>query len=528
MGVAAMKHMASNFAKLDKFERVDFRRWQKKIHFLLSNMSVVYVLTTPIHEDGENATMDQIRKRAKWENDDYVCRGLILSGISDHLFDIYQNVESSKELWDTLEAKYMAEDASSKKLTQHKMNMDEAIQVSFIIDKLHSSWKDCKHNLKHKKEELTFVELGSHLRIEESFRVQDNDKPKSNNVVGPSVFNMVEHNNSSGYNDNKGKRKHHDNTMANPNKKVKPTCWKCGKTGHIKRDFKGVNIGNKANGSGTKGSLDGSNNSMKDDDVAWWVDLRETMHVCKDRCWFKTYESLNDRSILHMGNESTTLVHGRGCADLRFSYRKIVSLFNVLHGCCKTPDPKLKTLDERGIECIFVRYVKHSKAFRFYVIGPNESVLINSIIKSRDAIFEENRFSLVPRPSLRISNGTEYIGGSVVPKRSLKRTTQSSIRRIQNASYAVSKKIYSKNILEDDKRGPYSKETPILCINLNGYGETDNPSTTMEEYVLFETEKALRNCKVYNLETAKYGMVNWYLDEVDIDILRFLSQNSQL
>ncbi|GJR90401.1 zinc finger, CCHC-type containing protein, partial [Tanacetum coccineum] len=80
------------------------------------SMSVVYVLTTPMPKDGgDDATMEQIRKRAKWDNDDYVCRGLILNGKSDSLFDIYQNVESSKELWDSLEAKYMAEDASSKK-----------------------------------------------------------------------------------------------------------------------------------------------------------------------------------------------------------------------------------------------------------------------------------------------------------------------------------------------------------------------------------------------------------------------------
>ncbi|GKF11471.1 hypothetical protein Tco_0049397, partial [Tanacetum coccineum] len=50
---------------LDMFEEVDFRRWQKKIHFLLSSMSVVYVLTTPIPEDGgDDATMKQLRKRA--------------------------------------------------------------------------------------------------------------------------------------------------------------------------------------------------------------------------------------------------------------------------------------------------------------------------------------------------------------------------------------------------------------------------------------------------------------------------------
>ncbi|GKG11815.1 hypothetical protein Tco_0346052, partial [Tanacetum coccineum] len=96
---ARMKHMAVDFAKLDKFEGVDFKRWQKKMHFLLSDISVVYVLTTPMPEDrGDNPTVKQVRKMAKWDNDDYVCRGLILNSMSDSLFDIYQNVESSKEL----------------------------------------------------------------------------------------------------------------------------------------------------------------------------------------------------------------------------------------------------------------------------------------------------------------------------------------------------------------------------------------------------------------------------------------------
>ncbi|GKA94609.1 zinc finger, CCHC-type containing protein [Tanacetum coccineum] len=66
----------------------------------------------------------------------------------------------------------------------------------------------------------------------------------------------------------------------------------------------------------------------------------------------------------------------------------------------RLPDLKLKTLGERDIEFIFVGYVEHSKAFRFYVTEPNESISINSIIESKDAIFDENRFSSVPRPRI--------------------------------------------------------------------------------------------------------------------------------
>ncbi|GJT03258.1 zinc finger, CCHC-type containing protein [Tanacetum coccineum] len=40
----------------------------------------------------------------------------------------------------------------------------------------------------------------------------------------------------------------------------------------------------------------------------------------------------------------------------------------------------------------------------FYVIEPNESVSINSIIESIDAIFDENRFSSIPRPKDIIPN----------------------------------------------------------------------------------------------------------------------------
>nr|GEW91706.1 zinc finger, CCHC-type [Tanacetum cinerariifolium] len=65
-----------------------------------------------------------------------------------------------------------------------------------------------------------------------------------------------------------------------------------------------------------------------------------------------------------------------------------------------------------GNKKYFVTFI--DDASRFYAIEPNESVLINLIIKSRDAIFDKNRLSSIPRPSLRIPSGTKDIGGSVV------------------------------------------------------------------------------------------------------------------
>nr|GEX84667.1 zinc finger, CCHC-type [Tanacetum cinerariifolium] len=161
-----VKEMTTNFGKLDKFEGHDLGDDRKKMHFLLTTLKVVYVLTTLMPELLEDATVKAIRIRAKWENDDYICRGHIWNGMSDSLFDVYTKVESAKELWDSLESKYMAEDSSSKKFlvsnfnnyktvdsrpvmeqynelirilghyTQHGLKMDESIYVSSIIDKL--------------------------------------------------------------------------------------------------------------------------------------------------------------------------------------------------------------------------------------------------------------------------------------------------------------------------------------------------------------------------------------------------------
>nr|GEZ76805.1 zinc finger, CCHC-type [Tanacetum cinerariifolium] len=77
----------------------------------------------------------------------------------------------------------------------------------------------------------------------------------------------------------------------------------------------------------------------------------------------------------------------------------------------RVPNRRIKTtpyeFGEKSINCIFVGYVEHSKAYRVYIIEPNDSVSINLIIESRDAISDENRFFLIPRPKDIIPNSDE-------------------------------------------------------------------------------------------------------------------------
>ncbi|GJT29592.1 hypothetical protein Tco_0909867 [Tanacetum coccineum] len=177
--------------------------------------------------------------------------------------------------------------------TQHKINMDETIQVSCIIDKLPPSWKDFKHTLKHQKEELTLVELDSHMCIEESFRVQDNDKLKGNNFVS---------------------------------------------------------------------KLDTLKKIAKVEKLATKPKFLAQMVQC-----------------------TVLLTHVKRTES------------KVLGAIIRLPDQSKKLVEIRNIECIFVRYAEHSKAFRF---------------------------SSFPRLSLRIPNGTEDISGSVVPEEVVEEVVQ--------------------------------------------------------------------------------------------------------
>ncbi|XP_075079636.1 uncharacterized protein LOC142164815 [Nicotiana tabacum] len=138
-----------------------------------------------------------------WKHSYFLYKNYILSGLEDDLYNIYSNVETSKELWEMLEKKYKIEDAGLKnlveakfldyKMVDHKhvitqvqelqvithdllvkgLVINETFQVAAMIEKLPPLWRDFKNYLKYKHKEMKLEDLIVRLRIEKDNKAID-------------------------------------------------------------------------------------------------------------------------------------------------------------------------------------------------------------------------------------------------------------------------------------------------------------------------------------------------------------------
>nr|XP_033514982.1 uncharacterized protein LOC117279537 [Nicotiana tomentosiformis] len=108
--------------KPEKFFGIDFKRWQQKIFFYLTTLSLQKFIKENVLVLPES-TSDNERfiVTEAWKHSNFLCKNYILSGLKDDLYNVYSNAETSKELWDALEKKHKTEDAGLKKFVADKI-----------------------------------------------------------------------------------------------------------------------------------------------------------------------------------------------------------------------------------------------------------------------------------------------------------------------------------------------------------------------------------------------------------------------
>ncbi|GKF23569.1 zinc finger, CCHC-type containing protein [Tanacetum coccineum] len=167
----------------------------------------------------KDATVEAIRIRGKWENDDYICTGHILN-----------------------------EDASSKKFLVSNFNNYKMVDSRPVMEQFNELLRILGYYTQHG------------LKMDESISVSsESDKGKGKEVSGPSVNMTEEGGKNKHHKQNKGKKRSNENNHgSSSNKKPKMECWKCGKTGHFKRDCRSGKKNNANAGGLGKGSKDQS------------------------------------------------------------------------------------------------------------------------------------------------------------------------------------------------------------------------------------------------------------------------------
>ena len=133
-------HTRSDTSKINPFNETFFKRWQVRIYSTIDVVNLRHILTDPKPKsDSENLS--------KWENGNKQVKHVILSTLTNELFDVYCQYKLAKQIWDAMTKKYILEDAGTQKYVMgnfRKFQMTENRDVSAQIHDCHMLIKSLK------------------------------------------------------------------------------------------------------------------------------------------------------------------------------------------------------------------------------------------------------------------------------------------------------------------------------------------------------------------------------------------------
>ncbi|KAK2429896.1 Pol polyprotein/retrotransposon [Trifolium repens] len=227
---------------IEKFDgRINFGLWKVQVNDVL--------IQSGLHKALKGNTSKM--KADKWEELDLRAASAIRLCLAKNVLTNVQNLSSAKELWERLEGLYQAKDISNRLLLKeqfHNLRMDEGTKISDhlstlnnIVSELESikveiddedkalrliwslppSYVHLKPVLMYGKEKLNFGEVATKIISEERRMKSDESTSSSSMLLTRSGTN---------------EKKIHAKNLP---------CWKCGRSGHLKRNCLGGAVSEK-------------------------------------------------------------------------------------------------------------------------------------------------------------------------------------------------------------------------------------------------------------------------------------------
>ncbi|XP_075481108.1 uncharacterized protein LOC142521814 [Primulina tabacum] len=267
--------------KPEKFSGDDFKRWQQKMLFYLTTLSLSRFWKEDPPTVAENETDTNMRAALDaWNQSDFLCKNYILNELDNALYNVYCQVKTAKEVWEMLDKKYRAEDAGLKKFIvgrflDYKMVDSKSSDESSARITTYLTRDSCGRNESKRVLPSCCVDRETPSVVEgfqELFEAQ-----KKGDGIGGSHCDIEDRRRQQ---EHRGQVILEANLVENPNE--------------------------------------------------WWVDTGATRHICSNKGMFSTYTPSVGR-ILYMGNSTTSEVVGTGNVVLKMTSGLEVTLVDALH-----------------------------------------------------------------------------------------------------------------------------------------------------------------------------------------------------
>ncbi|XP_021765500.1 uncharacterized protein LOC110730027 [Chenopodium quinoa] len=151
-----------DLSKVESLDGINYKGWSQRMLIAFEQVEIDYVLfrdapkpieqtntmieipSTPVLGNKESSSSQMTTtvvanesEIKKFDRDNKFVRGHLLNSMKYNIFDLYVNMKSAKEMWESLEKKYGADDAGKKKYVTGNWLNFKLVDTKPIMDQVH-------------------------------------------------------------------------------------------------------------------------------------------------------------------------------------------------------------------------------------------------------------------------------------------------------------------------------------------------------------------------------------------------------